>query len=203
MNAAAERREHADAPVAELVATAFDDDGFVVGHDAGGFGLVGEVTNQVLRRLLVEIVMPHEPLDGGASRQMPQRADELADVSAEFEGAPGRVRLPERHLAGLPGRRRDQHAIVRNLFDAPAGSAEQECFSDAALEHHLFVELTDPRAGPSFADEEHAVQTPVRDRTAVDDRDPLRAVARAEAVVQPVPRQPRTQVREIVGRIAS
>ena len=42
VDAAAEGREDADAPVAELVAAALDDDGAVVGDRAGGCFLVGE-----------------------------------------------------------------------------------------------------------------------------------------------------------------
>ncbi len=65
VDAAAERRQHADAPVAELVAAAFDHDGAVVGHGAGGFGLIGEIPDEVFRSLLVEIVMADEALDRG------------------------------------------------------------------------------------------------------------------------------------------
>ena len=45
----AERREDADAPVADLVAEALDDDRAVVGHRAGGLGLLVEVPQEVVR----------------------------------------------------------------------------------------------------------------------------------------------------------
>ena len=54
---AAERREHAHAPVADLVEVALDDDRAVVGHRAGGRVLVGEVLEQVARGALVEVVL--------------------------------------------------------------------------------------------------------------------------------------------------
>ncbi len=46
-DATAERREHAHAPVAELVAAPLDDDGAVVGNGAGGVALIGEVLQKV------------------------------------------------------------------------------------------------------------------------------------------------------------
>ena len=57
VHARAERRQDADAPVADLVAEALDDDGPVGGHGAGRRLLVAEEREQVLRRLLVERVL--------------------------------------------------------------------------------------------------------------------------------------------------
>ena len=65
MNAAAERREHADAPIAQLVAAALDHDGAVVGNLAGRLGLVGEKTQQIFRRAGIEIVLAHEARERG------------------------------------------------------------------------------------------------------------------------------------------
>ena len=50
----AERRQHADPPVADLVAEALDDDRAVVGHRPGGLGLLVEVGDEVGGRPLVE-----------------------------------------------------------------------------------------------------------------------------------------------------
>jgi hypothetical protein len=77
-----------------------------------------------------------------------------------------------------------------------------ERLADAALEYHLLVELADARAGSAFADEEHAIQPSVGDRAGVDDRHALRAFASRHLVLQAVPRQAGTQIREVVGRIA-
>ena len=132
-----------------------------------------------------------------------QRAHELADVAAELQRTAGRVGLPERHLAGLARGRGDEHAVVRDLLDAPAGRAEQERLADAALEHHLFVELADARAGTVLAGEEDAVEPAVRNRAAVGDGDAPRALARGHDVLEPVPRQARPQVGEVVRRIAA
>ena len=105
-------------------------------------------------------------------------------------------------LPGSPGSRRDEHAIVRDLFDPPRRRAEQERLADAALEHHLLVEFADPRVRPAFTDQEHTVKPAVGNRAAVDDRDALRAFACRQSVLQSIPRQTRPQVGEIVGRIA-
>ena len=147
--------------------------------------------------------MPDEALDGGRRRHGDERAHELADGAPELQRPAGRVGLPERHLAGLSRRRRDEHPIVSDLLDAPAGRAEQERLADAALEHHLFVELADAGAGPALAGEEDAVEAAVGNRAAVGDGDPLRALARGQHVFEPVPRQARPQIGEVVRRIAA
>ena len=163
MDASAEWREHADAPVAELVPAALDEDRVIVGHDPGGSGLIGQIPHQVLRGPLIEIVMLHQPLDCSCGRQMPQRPHHLADVGAELQRPAGGLGLPERHLAGLARSRRDQHAIVRQLLDSPRRRAEQERLADAALEDHLLVELAHAGAGPALAEQEHAVEAAIRD----------------------------------------
>ena len=97
----------------------------------------------------------------------------------ELQRPAGGVRLPERHLARLPGRGGDEHPVVRDLLDAPRRGAEQEGLADAALEHHLLVQLADARrCGPRSPDEEHAVEAAIGNRAAVDDGDALRAFAR-------------------------
>ena len=106
----------------------------------------------------------------------------------ELERPAGRVAFPERHLAGLARRRRDEHAVVRDLLDPPGRRAEQERLADAALEHHLLVELADAGARTALAEQEHAVQPAVGNRAAVDDRDALGAFARGQPVAQRDPR---------------
>ena len=60
----AERREHADPPVADLVAEPLDHDRAVVGHHAGGLGLLVEVGDEVGGGPLVEAAVA-EPLRSG------------------------------------------------------------------------------------------------------------------------------------------
>ena len=63
VHALAERRQDADAPVAELVAEPFDDDRAVVGDGAGRLALIVNVLDQVLRRELVEPDVVAQPLE--------------------------------------------------------------------------------------------------------------------------------------------
>ena len=147
--------------------------------------------------------MADEALHGGRRRHGDERAHELADRAAELERPAGRVGLPERHLAGLAGRRRDEHPVVGDLLDAPARGAEQERLADAALEHHLFVELADARARTALAGEEDAVEAAVGNRAAVGDGDPLRPLARGQRVLEPIPGEARPKLGELVRRIAA
>ena len=99
----AERREHAHPPVADLVAEALDDDRAVVGHHAGGLGLLVEVGEEVAGRALVEPAgaQPGDRVAGAGA----QLAGERADGPAELERAARAVAVPERHLPGLARRR--------------------------------------------------------------------------------------------------
>ena len=203
MNPSAERREDADAPVAEIVAAALDQNRAVVRDDAGGGGLIGEVAQEILGRLLIEIVVRDQALNRPGRGHVPQRPHELTDLPAELERPSGGVGLPERHLAGLAGRRGHEDAIVGDLFDAPRRGPEQERLADAALEDHLFVELADARAGPAFAEEEDPVESAVGNRAAVDDRDALCAFPRGQPVLQAIPGEARAEIGEVVRRIAS
>src|SRR4029450_4074696 len=105
-HATAERREYADAPVAELVTAAFDDDRAVIGNDAGGRALIGEVLQEVSGPRAIEIVVSFKTIDGGPGLELGELASQLPDRHAQLQRAAGHVALPERHLAGLAGRRR-------------------------------------------------------------------------------------------------
>ena len=139
----AERRQQADAPVAQLVAAALDDEGAIVRHVADRRALIGQVLQQVLGRLPIEVVLLFEPGEGGGGRLRLERADQRADGAAELERPAGRLALPERHLARLARRRRDDDLVVGDVLDAPRRGAEQEGLADLALEDHLLVELAD------------------------------------------------------------
>src|SRR5690242_16192833 len=115
MNAAAERCQHADAPISQFVAAPFDQDGPVVRDDPCRRGLIGEIPEQVLSRLTVEIVVFHEPLNCGRRRHVPYRSNQFADLSSELERTPCRVGLPERHLSRFTGSWRNEYTVVGNL----------------------------------------------------------------------------------------
>ncbi len=103
----AERREHAHAPVAELVGEAFDDDRAIVRHDAGRLPLILEIRREVLRRELVETQVRAQAFDRAVVRCRSELAGDLADRTSELDRSAGLVAVPERHLARLAGRRRD------------------------------------------------------------------------------------------------
>ena len=67
VDAAAARREHADAPVAELVAHAFDHDGVRVRHRARR-GLIADVAHEILGRRRLQIVFARQARDGRGRR---------------------------------------------------------------------------------------------------------------------------------------
>ena len=120
----------------------------------------------------------------------------------EFDRAAGLVAVPERHLARLARRRRDQHAVVRDLLDPPGGRAERERLADLRLEDHLLVQLAHAH-GPVGAGEEDAVQTAVGNGAGVGDGHALGAFASCDGVVDAVPRDARPQLRELVRRVAA
>jgi hypothetical protein len=202
VDAAASRGEHAHAPVAELVADALDHDGRRIRHRARG-RLILQVLKEVLGGARVQVVVTDEAIERRGGGDTEQIAHQTADREAELQGPPRAIALPEGHLAGLAGRRRHQHAIVRDLLDAPRRGAEHEGLADAALEHHLLVELADARRARPRAEQEDAEQPAVGNRAAVGDRDALRALARDEGAGGPVPGDPRTEVGELVRRIAA
>src|SRR5689334_20372145 len=80
MNARAKRRQQTDAPVAQVVAEALDDDGAVGREGARYFALLGQVIEQVLRRELVEHVLVAQGLLclGPAARALTGRVTEIA-----------------------------------------------------------------------------------------------------------------------------
>ena len=116
----------------------------------------------------------------------------------EFDRPAGAIAFPERHLARLAWGRRHEHAIVRDLLDAPRRGAQHERLSGAALEHHLLVQFADASGARPCAQEEHAVQPTIRNRSAVGDRHSLGAFARRHGARDAVPGDPGTQLGEFV-----
>ena len=90
--AAAERREDADAPIAELVAAALDHDVAIAGHASGGGGLILQVAHQVFGGAGVEAVLVDQAREGRGARHIEQFARHLADLAAELRGTARRCR---------------------------------------------------------------------------------------------------------------
>ncbi len=164
--------------------------------------LLGEVLDEIGRGQRVEVMLPFEPGARLVGRVAPQLPDQRADFTTELQRASGAIALPERHLAGLTGRRRDGHAIVRDVLDAPRGGAEQERLADAALEHHLLVEFADARRARWRAGQEHAVETAIGNRARVRDGHSLGAFARRDAMRDAIPGETRPELGEFVGRVS-
>ena len=196
----AEGREHAEPPVADLVAEALDDDRAVGGQDAGRDLLLAQVVDQRARGALVAGVEAGQALHRALVVERRELALQAADGAAELDRPPGLLALPERHLRGLAGRGGDDHAVALDLLDAPGRRAEQEDLALARLVHHLLVELAD---APAAVDQEDAVEAAVGDRARVRDRDPLRALAGAQDAGRALPDDARPQLGELVRRVAA
>ena len=195
VDAAAERREDAEAPVADLVAEALDDDRRVARQDARRVLLLAQVVEEVLRRELVEVVLAHERrsvlVDGPAA----ERADRLA----ELLGATDRVAAPEGDGARHAGRGGDDDPVAADLLDPPGRRAEQERLPRPRLVDHLLVELADaPAVG-----QRHGVQAAVGDRARVRHRELARALAGTDRPGDPVPHDARPQLGELGRRVAA
>jgi hypothetical protein len=136
------------APVTQLVPEPLHDQGPVVGHRAGGFPLVGEVTEQVPGGQLVQAGLGQHGRRGVRVR-LGQLTAGAPDRGPQLGGPPGGVAVPERQLAGLAGRRGDQHAVGGDVLDPPGGGAEHEHVADPRLVDHLLVEFAHPARMPA------------------------------------------------------
>ena len=94
MHPSAERREDADAPVADLVAEALDDDGPVGRDDAGRRLLLAQEGDEVARRALVEAVLL-ETLRGLVLVECDELARRSADLLPQLRRAAQSFALPE------------------------------------------------------------------------------------------------------------
>ncbi|SCD68468.1 hypothetical protein GA0115252_11434 [Streptomyces sp. DfronAA-171] len=163
----AEGGVHDDAPVAQLVAEALDDDGAVVGDVPAGAALLVQVREEVVRRPGVEPGRD-EAQAGVLLGQAAQLPDEGAERAPQLQRPAELVALPERQSPRDPGRGRDEHAVARDVLDAPRRGAEREDVADARLVHHLLVQLADAPAAllRVRAGEEDAEEAAVGDRAA-------------------------------------
>ena len=177
VDAAAERGQDADPPVADLVAEPLDDDGPVGGEGALSL-LVAQEGEEVLRRELIEVVVLAEPRRRARRPTAPTSVrDGCTDLPPELVGPPHALALPERHGTRDAGRGRDEHPVARDLLDPPGGGAEHERLAFPRLVDHLLVELPDAAA---VADLEDAEEAAVGDRAGVRHREPARARAAAD-----------------------
>src|SRR3954452_21770317 len=122
MDATAERGQHAQPPVADLVAEALHDDRLVGRQHACGLALLAQEGDEVARRLLVEVRGLRQLF--GLAVDRPAR--ELTDGAPKLDGPAALIALPERDCAGKPRRGSDDHAIAGDLVDPTCGPAEQE-----------------------------------------------------------------------------
>src|SRR5439155_6658315 len=146
-----------------------------------------EVLHEVARRTFCECVFRHEFFRRLVCGQRAQTSRKRADRASELERTADVLAMPEGHAPRDPGRGRDEHAILGDLFDAPARRTEKEDVALLRLEDIFLVELADATLALLRAREEHAVQPTVRDRAAVRDRHDLRALARAHDARGPIP----------------
>ena len=121
VDAAAEGREDAEAPVADLVAEALDDDRLVGGDDAGRLLLLAQVGDEVVGGARVEVV-----LGGQLGRLAGDRlARELADRPAQLGRAADPVTAPEGHRAGArrgPGTTITRSRVISSIRQVVAPS---------------------------------------------------------------------------------
>ena len=121
MDAAAERREQAQPPVAELVAEALHDHTLVGGQRAGRLAFVLEIGDEVACGELVEVVALAEPCERlrptarAASEVLLELTGERAERPSQLDRPADRIAVPERQLAGLAGRGLDGDPVGRDL----------------------------------------------------------------------------------------
>src|SRR4029079_11452900 len=182
VHAGAERREDADAPVADLVGEQLDHDRAIVGYRTRRLRLLVEVVAEVRGRTGVEAV-GMQPGFGFRAGQLAQLAGQRPEGATELERTAWTVAFPERGLGGLPRRGRDDDTVEGDLLYPPGGGPEHEALADSALVDHLLVELADS----GTVGQEHAEQAAVGNRAPARDRDTLRAFARPHPVLHPIP----------------
>ena len=189
-----ERREDAQAPVADLVPESLHHDAAVRGHHAGGVALLAKVGGEVLRRPLVQVVVR-----GQVGRlAVHGLAGEGADRLAQLLRAADPVAAPEGHGPRSTGGGGHDHPVAGDLLDPPGAGPEEEGLTRAGLVHHLLVQLAHPPA----VGQVHAVEAAVGDRARVGDGELASALARPHRVRHPVPHDPRAELGELLARVA-
>ena len=180
---AAEGRDDADAPVHQLVATAFHDQGALVSNEPGALGpLLPQATHQGLSGLVNQAMLGAE---AGASVSLGprhQRADQGRHLVAELFGPQHLLTAPKGQLARLARCRRDVDTVGRDFLNAPGRRAQANHLAGTALKDHFLVELADflLAAGRLVvaAHEVHAVQAAIGDGAHILDGHPVGACPR-------------------------
>jgi hypothetical protein len=161
--------------------------------------LLVQEAQQVLGRTFVEACLGQASQTSLAKRT-PDLSRKRADCLAKLVRSSHTLALPERDRSGHARCRRDQHAVARDLLDAPCGRAQQKRLPGPSLVDHLLVELADASAA---VDEVHAEKTAVGDRARVRHSQPAHARPAADHAGGAVPDDPRLELRELVRRIAA
>ena len=200
VHAPAERREDADAPVADLVSEALDDDRPVGRDDAGRRLLLAEEGDEVARCALVEPVVRSEPRRRVVVVARDELASRGADAFPELRRAADALSLPEGGDTRHSRSRGDEDPVARDVLDAPGGGPEQEGLTLASLVHHLLVELAH---APAAVDEVDAEEAAVGDRAGIRHRQPPGTRAAADDACRAVPDDPRSKLRELVRGVAA
>src|SRR5438552_17590792 len=99
MHATAEWRVQTNAPVADLVAKALDDDRAIFRHRSSSGRMLVEIREQILDRAVVDTCTLAQLFLRGGRIGAPQLANHLAMCEAELGRAAGRICLP---LRGRP-----------------------------------------------------------------------------------------------------
>ena len=204
MNRHTERAENADAPVADFVAKSLDHDRAVIGDDTSCLRLFLEVQQHVVRGQRVEPVVGHQLWQGGLrgrgrSRERPGLALKGTQRATEFQRPSRPVAMPERHLARLARRGRDDDPLERDVLDTPCAGTQNERLARPTLVDHLLIQLAHPRA----IGQEHPEGSTIGDGATAHDGQPLAAVAGTQRTRDAVPHQSRAQLVELLAGVAA
>src|SRR6266568_1190975 len=89
---------------------------------------------------------------------------------------------------------------MRNLRNPPSGSTKDNGLSRLAFEDHLFIEFAEARR--LFGSRKiNTIETTIRNRSSVHNRNPLRRLSRRETIGYAIPRNARTQLRKLIRGI--
>ena len=201
VDAAAERCQYADAPVAKFVAGPLNHNRSIVGDLPGSGFLIGQELQQILRCARIEIMLSDKAGERGGLRQRPQFAHQRTDATSKLQRTPWAIALPERHLARFTGSRNNKHPIMRNVFDAPGRRAENKGLVGMGLEDHLLVEFAHANGLALGVCEKDSVETAIRDRSSVEDGEAACAVASCHHIANAIPGQARSQFGKLIRGI--
>nr|CRL53537.1 hypothetical protein CPGR_00816 [Mycolicibacterium fortuitum subsp. fortuitum DSM 46621 = ATCC 6841 = JCM 6387]CRL80076.1 hypothetical protein CPGR_03272 [Mycolicibacter nonchromogenicus] len=200
MHPKAVRRMQDDPPVTELVPETFHHEGAVAGYDAGGLALIVQQ--------LVEVVgsEPGEThclatLVELSATECGKFSGECSDCGTQLGRPAHAVTAPERQPGRLTRGRYDQHPVVGDLGDPPAGGAQGNDVAGARLVDHLLVEFADAGWLFGISGQVDGEQATVGDGSAGGDGQALRAGAGGQGAVVAVVDEARPQLGELGGRV--